>query len=517
MNKPCKIFGFKLFAVVFLLIAFSCEKDNTDEILTQDKYDTPSVNSAKDFFNQNSLYTNNIGTQARNSIGSLQIDWQNSEAKNYKETPQTVVDILYTPIYLDTDKDAKAFVASTEQSGNVESKIIFVLYKTTNNDNGLSAYVFVYSLDGNLELEYNFENGQSVPFADSSNGLQSRNSTNCDELPNLTVEEIMEWLSYCTTMLDEVVIVAQLNETIDAGPSGGAGMDFSPWVQIDGLGYEGGTSQSGTGGNPQVFVSNTVSATGFSISTALGLPFSSIESQWLTQQAVNNQSLLNAIAEFLNSNKERPIDSAFDNVDPNQLPEIRDEAVDFALDYINHMIDNPNSGFELISNPNMDDTLSFSSFSEAQDFFDNLFGNNYTHISSTFETGSIRRDVHSLEFNSFPQADLVTTIKAMIPDDNNALECLDILNVRTVMEGNNTLFDWTQFGSENPADNDGPYVEINEALDSVKVSIEGQMLVGLNIDGYPVRNRRLITVVITYNYSTAEINNNYCYWYYTNN
>ena len=343
MKKTFENFRFKLLAIAFLLITFSCEKENADEIITQEKFNAPSINSAKQFFNLNSQYSNTNGIQAKNSFGSLQTDWPSSKTKDYKETPEEDVDILYTPIYLDTDKDAKAFIASTEQNGTIESKLIFVLYKATNNENGLSAYVFVYNINGTLELEYNFENGQSVPFAENSSGLQSKNITDCSQLPSLTPEELLAWLAQCTIALDEVTVVGYLNETIDAGDSGGGGFDISPWVQIGGfeIPYEGGSGGS-SGANPEVFISNIVSGTGFSISMALGLSLSSIQAQWLNQQTIDNQALLNAIAQFLNANKERPIDPAFNNIDPNQLPEIRDEAVEQMLGFIEILISNSN-------------------------------------------------------------------------------------------------------------------------------------------------------------------------------
>ena len=337
MKNNLKRLRIKLIAVALLLTAFNCEKENADETISQQElFNAPSIESAKQFFNHNSKYTNANEIQAKNTFSSLQTDWQVSKTKKYKETQQADVDILYTPIYLDTDKDANAFVASTEQNGNVESKIIFILHKTNNNQNGLSAYVFMYNLNGTLELEYNFENGQSIPFTENANGLQAK--TNCATLPNLTPEEIMQWLSDCTIALDEVVVIGHLSEEIDAGDSGGGGLDISPWIQIDGLGYEGNTYGVG-GGNPQVFVSSTVSATGFSISTALGLPFSSLQSQWLTQQTTNNQSLLNAIAQFLNNNKKPSPDPLFVNVNPNQLPEIMDEAISYAASIINSGVD----------------------------------------------------------------------------------------------------------------------------------------------------------------------------------
>jgi hypothetical protein len=310
--------NFKFLAVALLLIIFSCEKDNDidNEIsLTQELFNAPSIKSAQQFFDQNSIYTNTDGLQSRTTFNTLQTDWQNSKTKKYKETQETEVDILYTPVYINTNKNVKAFIASTEQDGIVESKIVITAHKNTNNTDGLSAYIFVYGLDGNLELEYNFENGQKIPFeSNTNNGALSRGA-DCEELPSLDVDSIIQWFEQCAIQLDEIVIT----QTIDAGPSGGGGggSEFSPWVQIDGLGYED-PNRIGGSGNPQVFVSNTVSANGYSISTVLGLPFGSIETNWLNQQAINNQALLNAIAEFLNNNKERSPDPALENVDTNQ-------------------------------------------------------------------------------------------------------------------------------------------------------------------------------------------------------
>jgi len=149
--------------------------------------------------------------------------------------------------------------------------------------------------------------------------------------------------------------------------------------------------------------------------------------------------------------------------------------------------------------------------------FNNLETNNSTHISTIFEANSIRKDTRSIHVSSFPVAKLVATIKVMVPDDNNDLECLNILNARVQFEGNNTLFDWVQFDSENPLDANGPLIDIQEDSDYLAVHIEGELIVGFKIAGFPVRGKRLKTVVISYVYSTSELRENHCCYFFNTN
>ncbi|MEM9680131.1 MAG: hypothetical protein AAF901_07380, partial [Bacteroidota bacterium] len=86
---------------------------------------------------------------------------------------------------------------------------------------------------------------------------------------------------------------------------------------------------------------NTISANGFSISMAVGLPFNSIQATWMNNFAP--ESLLNAIAQFLNNNKVRSnIDTSVitETVPNSQLPEVRQEAISFMLESIENAIEN---------------------------------------------------------------------------------------------------------------------------------------------------------------------------------
>ena len=335
-----------------------CEQDYSEDLSSKQSFKTPSVAQAKQHFEQKSIYRithNGVQLESTTSSTSLQVDFASSKDENYKDTPVQDVDILYTPIYLNTTKNAKAFLASTDDNGVVDSRIIFTLYKDAPSDLGLSAYVFVYDLNGDLDLEYNFDNGQSVPFSQTNTTdtmTVTLNSTiDCFELPTLDVDAIMAWLENCNSIwLDEVVITAYLNNTIDAGPSGGGGFgaDISPWVSIDGLGYLDQDPTLGTGGtNSSVFVSNVVVADPISIALALELSISSPEVNWLS---LHSQQLLDAIAAYLNNNKAKSPDSLFQNIDTNQLPDIKDDAVDFLIDLINYSTSNPNLDIAIIEN-----------------------------------------------------------------------------------------------------------------------------------------------------------------------
>ncbi|EDP69703.1 hypothetical protein FBALC1_09237 [Flavobacteriales bacterium ALC-1] len=180
----------------------------------------------------------------------------------------------------------------------------------------------------------------------------------------------------------------------------------------------------------------------------------------------------------------------------NDLSTIMNEGDSFVLDYT--LTD--------------DETLDFDSVQEVDDFFESLLDSEFSESEYIDEIGSIRRDTHSMPLSSFPQASLVASIKVMVPDDNNDLECLEILNATTELEGNNTFFNWVQLDESDPNNPNGPVVTINEGLDSIKISIQGVLKVGLNIDGYPVRTTKLLTVIITYDYSTGVLNQDFSYW-----
>ena len=519
---------FKIVCVLFiggLLATLSCQND--DEIAKKmNQYKTPSIEMAKAHFNDNiDLSSFDTHLSFRNDSPSLNSDWDRSKAKKYKDELQQPIDILYTPIYLPTAGKAKSFVGSLEINGEIQSKIFVLLYKQTDNRGAFSGFMLIYNLDAQIEYSYEYTDGQRVAEglpSLSSNAL-NRNNDDCesplDSLGCLIDWIGGDWFGINGFIENDVVEIIAVGDSSTGGPisdSSFSNPGFSIPALDDGIAGVNGTIEA------PWWLDNTVSANPLSIIMALELAHVALpEAEWLLNEA--SQEQLTAIADFLNAHRSKdkgtaPNSIENDGLNPDQMTEISQEALDFAVSMINFLMNNPSISFEHNSSNDINtNSLSFGSFDEFEDYYDNLNGNNYTTMSSTFQDGSIRRDVHSLEFNSFPQADLVTTVKIMIPNDNNTLENLNVINARTILEGNNTFFDWTQLDSEDPDDSDGILVEINEDLNRVKISIEGEMLVGLNISNYPIRFRHLITVVITYDYSTAEINENYCYWHNTTN
>ena len=393
MKKTFKNFRFNLLAIAFLLITFSCDKDNESEpLIIQEKFNAPSIENAKQFFNQNSGLQNKGLTQAKSSSSTLLTDWESSKTKDYKETPEADIDILYTPIYLQTDKNAKAFLASTQEGNNIESKIVVSLYKNTSSQNSLSAYIFIFNLDGTLELKYNIENNQPIPFTTNTANRQTSNRTmsfDCNA-PILSLGNLIEYIQKCTIQLDEVLVIGG-----GGGESGGEegnsfDADLPNFLQIPYIGdmdseeLGGGTSGAVNAG---VYASNIIAPTSASISTALGLVGVSSESEWLEQQSIENPSLLDAIAEYLNLSKKIPYDPVYEIYSPNQFIDVSDEAIDYIIDFINFLDDNPVLGSGGMSQQEFNDlencyenndnfVVCFEEFFDDQIFIDQDFKDN---------------------------------------------------------------------------------------------------------------------------------------------
>ncbi|RNC84874.1 MAG: hypothetical protein ED556_09830 [Winogradskyella sp.] len=329
--------------ILCLLFAYSCqEEDNINSLQqTKEHFNTPSIEDAKAFFNT----TNRLSNQ-RTTVASV-TDWENSKSKHYKKTDEIDVDILYTPIYLDTQFNAKAFIASTENDGVVDARKLYVLYKTEDISNGLSAYIVVFKLDGTFDKAYNYENGIEVPFPLSNNTSARTGNVDCDDtnVSNMTDEEYEEFLANCYSPLPAVTVTT----TIDTGDSPGGGAPFNPfdnsngWVDIINIPAidEGPITGPGAppNNNPQVFVPNTVTANAISIKLALEVDFTSPVAQWLEQQEIaNNYEVLEAIAAYLNAHRERPIDPAFDNFGEHQFPTINTDAINNVVGFIDGSI-----------------------------------------------------------------------------------------------------------------------------------------------------------------------------------
>lgn len=346
----------------------ACEKESTEEVITQEKFVAPTVESARQFVTSN---RNNISFKSSSSNLTSVTHWEGSKTKKYKQTEGLDVDILYTPIYVNSPRtDIKGFLASTEQNGIVDSRKFYILYKSNDLSNGLNAYILIYGLDGNLQLAYNFENGQSVTLPESINGGSTLNKSSgeCDgNISSMTDEEFENWWANCSGIaLDEVIVTAPAPLT-NEGPNSGSTSAFNDWnssqwvgVHIPAVTNPGGSNYNsgGTIGdnntnwhNPNVTVANAPS-----IAAVLDAAFNSIIANWLREMEQSNQQILNQIAAYLNDNREEnPFhDFTFSNVQPEQFP-VSDSAIQYITDLINYLDDNPELDFGGMSQQQFDD------------------------------------------------------------------------------------------------------------------------------------------------------------------
>lgn len=167
------------------------------------------------------------------------------------------------------------------------------------------------------------------------------------------------------------------------------------------------------------------------------------------------------------------------------------------------------------------DLPSFNSINDFNDFINSFENNSFALSNSSNEIsllGTIRRDDIPMIFSNFPDVSFITTIKAFIPEDNNQLECLDIINATTTIEGDTSLLTWTQTDHTNPNNSNGVLVVKDEQNNKVEVRIRGEMKFGGKIPAINIgiQSTKVTEIKIEYDYSTSEINYNNCYWFYIN-
>jgi hypothetical protein len=228
---------------------------------------------------------------------------------------------------------------------------LYILYKSNDLSNGLSAYILIYGMDGNLQLAYNYENGQQVPFPEANNGnTLNKSSSGCDgNISTMTDAEFENWWANCDSGFYATVVYSSLsNPTGSTAGSTSAFNDWntSPWQSIDPatiipIGSNGNNSSWHT---PNVTVANEVS-----ISALLGFSYNSLQANWLREQENTNQQILNQIAAYLNANREQnPFgDFTFGDIAPEQFP-VNAAAIQYILDLINFS-DNTNSTYNFDS------------------------------------------------------------------------------------------------------------------------------------------------------------------------
>lgn len=337
--------------VLLFLIVTQCQKEDAIVLEeTKAEFKAPSIIDAKNNFLQKStLNVKDVNTilQSRDLQTSLTVDWDLSKTKKYKEEPEQAVDILYTPIYINNDAQAKMFIGSVEHNGVIESNLFCLIYTDTENTTSFSGYFLRFNLDGILLDAKKYINGViTVPSTTNTGGL-GRNSSDCtdfSQLLNCLIEAFGDadfW--HLGGELDEVVVIAY----IDAGPSGPGGSgDFSTLLSPFHIpAIDNGIGSTGSDVGLPWWSASYVTANAFNILQWLEINPLTPQGQFLLNEASSN--LLQDIANFLNDNMYRIRDEfpdldGFDPVNNNNANTgyaISEEAIDDVIEAIDTLAD----------------------------------------------------------------------------------------------------------------------------------------------------------------------------------
>jgi len=297
--------------MAFLILPYSCERDEQIAISTKAKFNAPSITQAKQHLEQHTtlnLKDPNNFFQSRNLEGSLTVDWELSGIKKYKDEPEQQVDILYTPIYINNDAQAKMFVGSVEYNGEIKSNVFCLIYTDLENTTTFSGYFLRFDLDGILISASKYNNGMIVQPENDNNGALGRsNNSECTDFATL-MQCLQDYFRgdldmsfwHLGGILDTVVVTAT---SIDAEDSMSGGNPFDtalpPSIYIPPADID--NNNTGGGIGLPFWSLNYVTANGFNISQWLQIhPLTPI-AQWLINEANTNQ--LQQIANFLNDHR----------------------------------------------------------------------------------------------------------------------------------------------------------------------------------------------------------------------
>jgi hypothetical protein len=355
--------------VAFLILPYGCERDEEIAISTKAKFNAPSISQAKRHVEQHTslkLRDPNNFFQSRDLEGDLTVDWELSGIKEYKDEPEQQVDILYTPIYINNDAEAKMFVGSVEYNGEIKSNIFCLIYTDLENTTTFSGYFLRFDLDGILLSASKYNNGMIVqPENDNSGTLGRSNNSDCTDF-NTLLQCLQDYFGgdldmsfwHLGGILDTVVVTAT---SIDAGDStsGGSPLDTAlpPSIYIPPADIDGNNTAGGIG--LPFWSLNYVTANGFNISQWLEIhPLTPI-AQWLMTEATTDQ--LQQIANFLNDHRFKIRDEypllnvdGSDGFEPANSPTastgyaISEGASNFALNLIYYLFNNLDTDIEFI-------------------------------------------------------------------------------------------------------------------------------------------------------------------------
>jgi hypothetical protein len=333
------------------LSMFSCQKEQ--DIATpvnNERFKVPTINASKLYFETNNKIAINENNELilRNDAAQMTIKWDESETKKYKDETDTSpqqVDILYTPITLSTQGNAKMFLASIDDNGTVDSKYVFIIYTIPENPRLFSGYVFIYDLDGNQENMLKYEEGIIVSTASNSRMAQRNDG---DGGGGFTMGELLDFIGGDWFGLDGYIendlVEVYWPEFADVDDFGGGPIDDSPWFNPINIpvgnnsGGSGGNGNTGNGYDPDDIVwwqPLTIFAHGLSISNAIEVDLDSIEANWLMNTATQEQ--LNSIADHIN------------NLDQTESDGYNQGDIDVVIDILYYMMLNGNFNFDDIT------------------------------------------------------------------------------------------------------------------------------------------------------------------------
>jgi hypothetical protein len=498
--------------VAFIILPYGCERDEEIAISTKVVFNAPSITQAKQHLEQRStlnLKDPKNFLQSRDLQSSLTVDWDLSKTKKYKDEPEQQVDILYTPIYINNDAQAKMFVGSAEYNGEIESNIFCLIYTDLENTTTFSGYFLRFDLDGILLSAAKYNNGMIVqPENDNSGTLGRSNNSDCTDF-NTLLQCLQDYFGgdldmsfwHLGGILDTVVVTAT---SIDAGDSANGGSPFDtalpPSIYIPPADID--NNNTGGGIGLPFWSLNYVTANGFNISQWLEIhPLTPI-AQWLMTEATTDQ--LQQIANFLNDHRYRIRDEHpdLDGFDPANSPTastgyaISETASGIALDVIGFLMNNPNISLEFDPNLTNENTIDLDSVTELEVFFNNP---NVNFENIVVDDGSIVIKEFRFVFSAgiFSHTILVE-VETVIPDANSC-ECMTINGVTTILYGNTTLVEWEQIGDFR--------TEISNDGNQIKVIVRGTKTTGVKIKGFPFKTTEILTFILTFDHATGNLIN----------
>lgn len=168
----------KKYILLFVFLAFSCQKEEITESQPLIIQKTPSLENVKSnfsnynrselsFFEHGRVFlknSSNANQQARttrsldNSMNNFKIDWKASDEKAFKEG----VNFLYTPINNNLMSRSKTILASVLIDGKIETYSYTMVYDSKSTDKQFSGYIFKHDVKGAFVSAYHYESGKNM-------------------------------------------------------------------------------------------------------------------------------------------------------------------------------------------------------------------------------------------------------------------------------------------------------------------------------------------------------------------